>query len=89
MMADASYSDWLGDFLKNNPPHSSEKVIYQHLLKGKDKYMHEKKLYTMMLSMRSSPLEKAKIWMKNREKFGLSIKDIGVALAKSMNSNRS
>lgn len=89
MMADMSYSDWLDDFMKNNPPHPSEKVIYQHLLKEKSKYMHDKKLYTMMLSMRSNPMEKAKNWINTREKFGLSIKDIGVALAKSMNSNRS
>ncbi|WPR74576.1 glycosyltransferase family 2 protein [Algoriphagus sp. NG3] len=88
MMADLSYSDWLDDFLINNPPHPSEKVIYQHLLKEKGKYMQEKKRYTMMLSMRSNPLGKAKTWFSTKEKFGLSIKDISVSLAKSMNSNR-
>ncbi|MEP0713195.1 glycosyltransferase family 2 protein [Algoriphagus sp.] len=86
MMADLSYSDWLEEFMRIHPPHPSEKVIYQHLLKEKDRYMHDKKLYTMMLSMRSNPMQKAKNWMKTLGKFGLSIKDIGVALAKSMNS---
>lgn len=89
MMADMSYSDWLGDFIKTNPPHPSNKVIYQHLLKEKVNYMHQKKIYTMMQSMRSTPLTKAKIWLNTREKFGLSIKDIGVSLAKSMTSNHS
>lgn len=89
MMSNLSYAEWFDDFLKNNPPHPSEKVIYQHLLKERERYMHEKKLYTMMLSMSNNPLEKAKTWMNSRHKFGLSIKDIGVSLAKSMNSNRS
>lgn len=89
MMADESYAEWLHNFLHDNPPHPSDAVIYQHLLREKDKYMHEKKLYTMMLSMRSNPFEKAKTWMGVKDKFGLSIKDIGVALAKSMKSKSS
>lgn len=89
MEADLSYSDWLTQFLQNHPPHPSEKVIYNHLMKEKGKYMHDKKMYTMMLSMRSNPMEKAKVWMNNRDKFGLSVKDIGIAFAKSMNSKRS
>ena len=88
-MADISYAEWLGDFMRDNPPQPSDEVIYQHLLKEKGKLMHDKKLYTMMISMRSNPLEKAKNWMNTRDKFGLSIKDIAVALAKSVNSKRS
>src|SRR5690606_37960726 len=62
MMADVSYSDWLGEFMRENPPHPSDQVIYNHLLNEKANYMHEKKRYTMMLSMRNNPLEKAKNW---------------------------
>lgn len=89
MMADVSYSDWLDDFMWKNPPHSSEKVIYEHLLREKDQYMVEKKRYTMMLSMRTNPFEKLRIWINLRHKFGLKLKDIGLAFAKSMNSPRS
>ncbi|WP_192347095.1 glycosyltransferase family 2 protein [Algoriphagus sp. Y33] len=89
MMADLSYAEWLNQFMKTNPPHSSDKVIYEHLLEELGNYMHQKKLYTMMLSMRSNPVEKAKIWMSSRGRFGLSIKDIGVAMAKSINKKSS
>lgn len=88
MMANVSYSDWLGEFLRDHPPHPSEQVIYRHLVEEKDKYMHDKKMYALVLSMQNNPMEKAKNWMDTRDRFGLSIKDIGVALAKSMNPHR-
>jgi len=86
MMADLQYASWLSNFMETNPPHASDSVIYKHLMREKAQYMHQKKLYTMMLSMRSNRVEKAKMWFKQRQKFGLSLKDITFSLAKSLNS---
>lgn len=87
MMADLQYASWFSNFLGTNPPHDSDSVIYTHLLREKEQYMHRKKLYTMMLSMRSNRVEKAQMWLKQRHKFSLSLKDIAVSLAKSFTSN--
>lgn len=84
MSADISYGHWLADFLKNHDPHETDSLIYSHLIKTQNEYIHQKKLYTLMLSMKGDPFGKAKLWFANRNKFELSIKDIAVSLAKSL-----
>jgi len=84
MTANIIYGDWLDNFLKDHPPHPSEEVIYQNLVKSKAKFISQKKQYTMVTSMRCNPLRNASIWIKNKDKFGLSIRDIAICLLKSL-----
>jgi glycosyltransferase involved in cell wall biosynthesis len=84
MTVNNTYGEWLDNFLKDHPPHPSEEVIYQDLLRSKAKFILQKKQYTMLTSMRGNPLRNASIWIKNKDKFGLSIRDIAICLLKSL-----
>ncbi len=87
MTSDLEYGDWLKNFLRNHAPDPSEDVIYQDLLKAQADYIQKKKQYTMLLSMRGNPLKKVKMWIKHKEKFGLSIQDIAISFTKSLKKN--
>ncbi|MFN3998938.1 glycosyltransferase [Algoriphagus sp.] len=83
MEADLGYADWLKTFLKNNPPKKSDEVVYTHLSRNLEHYIRLRKIYTMMVSMRSNRFSKLMMWIKGREKFSLSLGTIFVAFLKS------
>ncbi len=86
MEADLGYAFWLRSFLKKQPNQDSDEIVYRHLIKNLDRYISQRKIYTMMISMRSNTLKKAAMWFKNRRKFDIGIKEISVSLAKSLKS---
>lgn len=87
MTADLQYGFWLKNFLRDHPPHPSEGVIYHDLLRAQAAYLQKRKQYTMLLSMRGKRLEKAKMWIKHKDKFGLTIQDIAISFTKSLKKN--
>ncbi len=83
MKADLGYSDWLRSFLKNNPPKKPDEVVYNYLSRNLEHYIKLRKVYTMMISMRSKRLSKLAMWIKSRKKYELSLGSILVAFLKS------
>lgn len=83
MEANLGYADWLRDFLKNNPADESDRIARDYLIRHFDRLMRKRKAYTMLLSMRGNRWSKAASWWKAKSAFGLSSRDIAVALVKS------
>lgn len=83
MEADLGYADWLEAFLKNNPPKTGDEVVYNHLSRNLEHYMNLRKIYTMMISMRSDRFSKAWMWIKIRKKYKLAFRLIVIAFLKS------
>jgi len=81
--ADLGYASWLKNFLQENPLDQKDLTIYKHLVENQDRYMHQRKMFTMTKIMAASALPKIGVWMKHRKKYGLKPKDIFMAAAKS------
>jgi len=84
MQANMQYAQWLSEFLKTYQPHPDEAIVYHTLLAEQVALMRERKRYTLMLSMRESPVRKIGMWLKNRKTFGLTYRDLLLAVAKSI-----
>jgi glycosyltransferase involved in cell wall biosynthesis len=87
MYADLGYASWLEDFLEASPNEPEDQIVYQHLLAHQKQYMQKRKMYTIAKSMSSEPWNKTLLWLKNRQKLGLSVQEIMVAAAKGINMN--
>lgn len=85
MEANEEYASWLADFLKTTPHHPEDAVFHQHLLLSQQLYMKQRKQYTMSLSMRTNTWSKAVMWLKNRKRFGLTVRDIFISALKGKN----
>ena len=85
MYANLGYASWLEDFLETPPKDPEDAIVYRHLLAHQKEYMQKRKMYTISKSMNSDPLDKTLLWLKNRAKLGLSIKEILLAAAKGVN----
>ena len=85
MYANLGYASWLEDFLELPPKDPEDEIVYRHLLAHQKQYMQQRKMYTISKSMVSDPLNKTLLWLKNRVKLGLSIKEILLATAKGLN----
>jgi glycosyltransferase involved in cell wall biosynthesis len=83
MEANLGYTEWLKSFLKNNPPKKSEEIIYNHLSRNLEHYNDLRKVYTMMISMRSNRIRKLTMWIRGRGKYKLSLRLILFAFLKS------
>lgn len=88
MIADEGYAKWLEGFLRKSPTHPEEMVLHRHLVLNQKIYMHKRKVFTLSKVMVSDSGKKLVFWLKNRKRFGLSIKDILLAFAKSQNMKR-
>lgn len=85
MYANLGYATWLQDFLETPPHNPEDQIVYRHLLAHQKTYMQKRKMYTISKSMTSTPLSKGMLWLKNRNKLGLSVKEILLAAAKGIN----
>jgi glycosyltransferase involved in cell wall biosynthesis len=83
MEANLGYAAWLGDFLRQKPVHPEELIVYQHLVQNQNRYMQQRKIFTMTKSMLMDPLKKCRLWMQNRKQYGISISEILLAAVKS------
>jgi glycosyltransferase involved in cell wall biosynthesis len=81
--ADLGYAAWLKEFLKNPPAPNEEQSVYEHLVSQQDRYMRQRKIYTMTKLMLHNPLRKFISWFKLRKKYHLETKDILLAAVKS------
>ncbi|WP_194776386.1 glycosyltransferase [Pararhodonellum marinum] len=88
MIADQGYAKWLEEFLKRVPTQPEEVVLHRHLVHNQHAYMHKRKIFTLSKVMVSDSFKKLIFWLKHRKQFGLTIKDILVAFAKSQNMKR-
>src|SRR5690554_3538203 len=82
MQANLGYASWLENFLEIPPQDPEDETVYKHLLDHQQQYMQKRKMYTISKSMSTDPLKKTMLWLKNRDNFGLSVKEILVATAK-------
>ncbi|GAB3660198.1 glycosyltransferase family 2 protein [Echinicola sediminis] len=87
--ADMGYAAWLKNFLQENPSDYQNQTIYKHLVENQDHYMHRRKVFTMTKIMAASALPNISVWLKHRKKYGLTLKDVFMAVAKSRNMRRS
>jgi len=85
MQANLGYASWLKNFLQIPPQDPEDETVYRHLLHHQRQYMQQRKMYTISKSMASEPHKKALLWLKHRNRFGLSVKEILVATAKGIN----
>ncbi|MEX2593379.1 MAG: glycosyltransferase [Anditalea sp.] len=83
MKANMAYANWLGGFLHQKPVDPEEEIVYRHLLANQNKYMQQRKIYTMTKSMLMNPLQKGLLWIQNRQQYGISIREILLAALKS------
>lgn len=83
MEANLGYAEWLKSFLKNNPPKKTDEVVYNYLSINLEHYIDLRKVYTMMISMRSNRISKLWMWIMGREKYNLSFRLILIAFLKS------
>ena len=85
MNANMGYAEWLKGFLRQRPTDADDLTVWSHLVANQDKYMHQRKVFTMTKSMASDPIQKSLFWLEHRQKFGISVKDILKAAVKSTN----
>ncbi len=85
MNANQGYAEWLKEFLRQKPTDPDDLTVWNHLVANQDNYMQQRKIFTMTKSMASDPIQKIFFWLKHRQKFDLSIKDIMKAAVKSTN----
>lgn len=83
MEANMGYTNWMREFLKYEPTDETDRIARQYLLTHFEELMQKRKAYTMLISMKSNPWEKAKNWWESRQKFNLSSKDIALVFLKS------
>lgn len=81
--ADLGYENWLENFLQTPPESSRNSVIYSHLLRQQKQYMKQRKLYSITKILASQAIPNPLPWLKEREKFHLTARDIFVASIKS------
>ncbi|GGF24759.1 glycosyltransferase family 2 protein [Echinicola rosea] len=81
--ADMGYAAWLKKFLQENPMGETETVIYRHLVENQDRYMHERRVFTITKIMASEAIPNVSKWLRHRRKFQLSTKDVLLAAVKS------
>jgi len=85
MNANLGYAEWLRGFLRQRPTDPEDLTVWNHLVADQDKYMHQRKIYTMTKSMASDPVQKSFFWFEHRQKFNLSVVDILKSAVKSAN----
>ncbi|SEM43897.1 Glycosyltransferase involved in cell wall bisynthesis [bacterium A37T11] len=85
MNANLAYGDWLRKFLVQYQPKEGEKVMHAYLLKHLNAYIQQRKNYTMALSMRNKPFQKARMWANHRKEFDISLRQILLAAFKGRN----
>ena len=88
MKANLGYAAWLRDFLTRPPVNPEDAIIHKHLVKHQEKYMQQRKVFTMTKSMTTSLFKKGFFWASHRKEFGVSLKEIAVAGIKSMNMKK-
>ncbi|AGA80427.1 glycosyltransferase family 2 protein [Echinicola vietnamensis] len=81
--ADMGYAAWLKNFLQENPLGAVETVIYRHLVENQDRYMRDRRIFTMTKIMASEAIPRIGKWLRHRKKFQLTTKDILTAAVKS------
>ncbi|HLU88643.1 MAG TPA: glycosyltransferase [Cyclobacteriaceae bacterium] len=84
MNANLGYAEWLKNFLTNTPSDPEAKIVHGHLASQQKHYMRQRKIFTMAKSMVSNPLQKSLLWLKHRERYGLTVQDIVLAMAKGI-----
>lgn len=89
MNANLNYAAWLRGFLQQKPMDTEDWIVYRHLLAHQNRYMQQRKIFTMTKSMLTNPLEKSRLWIKHRKKYGLSMGEILLAAAKSWKMKKS
>lgn len=85
MKANLGYTAWLKDFLIHPPANPEDAIIHQHLVENQERYMQQRKVYTMAKSMATAAFKKYYFWFAHRKEFGISLKDIAIAGIKSLN----
>jgi len=45
--------------------------------------MQQRKIFTMSKSMIMNPVQKSLLWIKNRKRYGIAMKDVVLAMVKS------
>ncbi|MCL6260678.1 glycosyltransferase family 2 protein [Aquiflexum sp. TKW24L] len=88
MIADEGYAKWLEGFLQKSPTDADAIILHRHLVLNQKNYMHKRKIFTLSKVMVSDSFKKLISWLKNRSRFGLSVKDVLLAFAKSQNMKR-
>ncbi|HSF54090.1 MAG TPA: glycosyltransferase [Algoriphagus sp.] len=83
MEANMGYANWMREFLIYEPTDETDRIARQYLLTHFEELMQKRKAYTMLISMKSNPWEKAKNWWESRQKFNLTSKDIALVFLKS------
>lgn len=83
MNANLGYESWLASFLSEKPGNPEDETVYRHLLANQKNYMQQRKVFTMSKSMITNPLQKSLLWLKNRNRFGISMKEVVLAVLKS------
>ena len=89
MRANFGYAAWLKDFLSHPPANLEDAIIHKHLMENQEKYMEQRKIYTMTKSMATSLFKKSCFWFSHRKEFGISLKEITIAAIKSINMKNS
>jgi glycosyltransferase involved in cell wall biosynthesis len=84
LKADAGYADWLRKFLEKRPDHLRDDTVYQHLVQKQDEYMQSRRRFTMTKLLQASSRWNAWRWYRHRRELDLTVKDIAVALLKSL-----
>ena len=83
MNANLGYESWLAGFLNEKPVNGEDETVYSYLLANQKSYMQQRKVFTMSKSMMMNPLQKSLLWFKNRKKYGISMKELILAVLKS------
>lgn len=85
MQANLGYEKWLTAFLQHIPTNEEAIIVHTFLKKNLHKLMRKRKRYTMSLSMRKHLIKNVWYWLRHKNQFGLTAKDILVAALKSIN----
>jgi glycosyltransferase involved in cell wall biosynthesis len=83
MNANLGYESWLAEFLSEKPVNAEDETVYRHLLANQKNYMQQRKIFTMSKSMIMNPVQKSLLWIKNRKRYGIAMKDVVMAMVKS------
>lgn len=83
MNANMGYNAWLAEFLEKKPVEPEDEVVYRHLVAHQNRYMQQRKIFTMTKSMLVNPIKKGWIWYQYRKRYGISVREILLAAAKS------
>lgn len=89
MNANLGYASWLTDFLSKKPIDTEDETVYKHLLANQNRYMQQRKVYTMTKSMIMNPIQKTMLWIQNRKRYKISVQEIVFSALKSRNMKKS